>query len=72
MIIKALFIGTNSLGYEKGKTYELKLISGNIIKRINGTGMCEYGSIYSFFDNWTNIVNNKEDITWVEETIHKI
>jgi len=57
MIIKAKFTGTNSLGYETGKEYELKVfdIKGISVKREDGSGECIYQSLSSFFKNWTNI-----------------
>ena len=54
MEIKAKFIGTNSLGYENGKTYHLKIF-GASIQRIDGTGNCIYHSLKSFLSNWENI-----------------
>lgn len=57
MIITATFTGTNSLGYEKGKVYKLKLadFGGITICRINDTGKCPYQSISAFLRNWSNI-----------------
>jgi hypothetical protein len=57
MIIKALFKGKDSLGYEKGKTYELKVedFGGMTIRRIDNTGKCLYESLSAFLRNWTNI-----------------
>jgi hypothetical protein len=58
MIIKAKFTGTNSLGYETGKEYELKIydVKGISVRRNDGSGKCVYESLSSFFKNWTNIV----------------
>jgi len=58
MIIKAKFTGTNSLGYETGKEYELKVadLQGISVVRLDGTGKCPYMSLSSFLKNWTNIV----------------
>lgn len=55
MIIEAKFIGKNSLGYEHGKTYKLKL-KGNTITRIDGSGVCVYESLVSFLQNWVEII----------------
>jgi hypothetical protein len=57
MIIKAKFTGTTSLGYEKGKEYNLKIsdIKGISVRRDDGSGKCIYESLSSFFKNWTNI-----------------
>ena len=58
MIVKAKFIGANSLGYVHGETYSLKILpnrSVSICKAIDGTGKCEYRSTYSFLRNWTDI-----------------
>lgn len=55
MIISAKFIGTNSLGYEYGKEYELiaNLQSPISIKRLDGTGKCPYESLSAFRKNWS-------------------
>lgn len=57
MIIKATFIGTDSLGYEKGKKYELKIsnLQGVSISRLDGTGKCPYQSLSAFFRNWDGV-----------------
>ena len=57
MKIKATFTGTNSLGYEKGKEYQLKIAEakGMTIERADGTGRCPYQSLSSFLKNWNNI-----------------
>lgn len=57
MIIIATYTGTNSLGYENGKEYHLKLAEtrGMSIKRLDGTGTCPYESISAFLKNWNNI-----------------
>lgn len=57
MIISASFIGTNSLGYEYGKNYILRVSNKKqiIIKRIDNTGLCKYNSLYTFLQNWNNI-----------------
>lgn len=55
--IKATFTGTNSLGYEQGKEYDL-LINENhgiSVKRVDGTGKCPYTSLFAFLKNWNNI-----------------
>ncbi|TDD77165.1 hypothetical protein [Flavobacterium caseinilyticum] len=59
MEIKAKFTGTNSLGYENGKEYELKLsdIKSLSINRLDGTGKCPYESLSSFLKNW-NIISS--------------
>jgi hypothetical protein len=57
MIIKAKFIGGNSLGYETGKEYELKIEDQRsmTISRQDGTGKCPYQSLSAFLRNWTDI-----------------
>ncbi len=57
MIITAKFIGNNSLGYENGIEYKLKLAnnSGSSIRRLDNTGVCSYESISAFLRNWDNI-----------------
>jgi hypothetical protein len=58
MIISAKFIGTNSLGFENGKRYSLKIANrkGISIQRlIDGAGKCTYESLSAFLKNWTNI-----------------
>lgn len=64
--ITAKFVGTNSLGYEKGKTYTLLINQrGNKIyieresdNREWGSGnssVCIYNSIRGFLNNWDSI-----------------
>jgi hypothetical protein len=57
MIIAATFKGINSLGYENGKEYQLKLanLKGVSVERLDGTGKCPYQSLSSFLKNWNNI-----------------
>jgi len=57
MIISATFTGTNSLGYENGKEYKLKIsdVQGISIKRLDNSGKCPYQSLSAFFKNWNNI-----------------
>jgi hypothetical protein len=55
MKIQATFVGENSLGYEKGVTYRLKLISFDRIRREDGSGICAYDTIIAFLNNWDNI-----------------
>lgn len=57
MRIKAIFKGKDSLDYEKGKSYELKVadFGGMTIRRIDDTGQCPYLSLSAFLRNWTNI-----------------
>lgn len=57
MTITATFTGTNSLGYENGKVYKLKVsnLQGISVKRLDGTGKCPYQSLYAFLKNWNNI-----------------
>lgn len=53
--IRAIFKGKSGLlGYITGKTYTLILFptGQNRICRLDGSGICEYGSIYAFFKNW--------------------
>jgi hypothetical protein len=50
--LTAKFIGRNgSLGYVTGKNYPLT-VRFNTIQRKDGTGICAYDSIESFFSNW--------------------
>ena len=58
MRITATFTGKNSLGYENGKSYELRIEKnkGMAIERIDGSGKCPYESLSSFFKNWNNII----------------
>jgi hypothetical protein len=57
MEILATFIGQNSLGYEHGKEYRLKINTyrGMEIRRMDNTGQCPYSSISAFLRNWDNI-----------------
>lgn len=57
MIIEATFTGKNSLGYETGKQYKLKVadFGGMTIRRIDDTRKCPYQSISAFLRNWSNI-----------------
>jgi len=57
MTITATFTGKNSLGYENGKEYKLKIANflGSSIQRLDGTGKCLYRSLSSFLRNWHNI-----------------
>jgi hypothetical protein len=59
--VKATFIGTNSLGYETGKEYDLKVsgIAICFITRADGTGACQYSSATTFLKNWNNIKHVK-------------
>ncbi len=51
MRISAKFIGENSLGYIKNRIYTL-IIRENIVCRYDGTGICPYSTLESFFKNW--------------------
>lgn len=57
MIITATFTGTDSLGYENGKEYQLKVenFQGISVRRLEGTGKCPYQSLSAFLKNWNNI-----------------
>lgn len=58
MRIKATFVGADgSLGYEKGKEYDLKIESYSqpVISRTDGTGECKYNNFRAFLRNWDNI-----------------
>ena len=61
---KATFIGNNSLGYENGKEYELKIADygGVTIRSIDDKAKCPYQSISAFLRNWDNIkiINQKQ------------
>lgn len=53
MIIKAVFKGLNgSLGYKHGQTYLLK-VKHNTIRKLDGLGVCIYGSTEAFLKNWS-------------------
>jgi hypothetical protein len=57
MIITATFTGKNSLGYENGKEYQLKVanLQGVSVRRLDNTGRCIYHSLSAFLKNWNNI-----------------
>ena len=57
MIIEAKFTGKNSLDYETGKEYKLKVadFGGMTIRRFDNTGKCPYLSVSAFLRNWTDI-----------------
>lgn len=57
MIIKAIFKGKSSMGYGHGLEYTLRVAEhgGMSVKRMDGTGFCEYKSLSSFLRNWDNI-----------------
>lgn len=59
MLIKATFIGKDSLGYKNGVAYTLYLITEkpNIqIKRFEDfSGVCEYESLKAFLTNWKDV-----------------
>jgi hypothetical protein len=57
MIIKATFTGKNSLGYNNGSEYTLKVAEhgGMSVKKLDGEGVCDYKSISAFLRNWSNI-----------------
>ena len=57
MVIIATFTGVNSLGYENGKEYKLKIVNlrGISVKRLDGGGECPYQSLSAFLRNWNNI-----------------
>lgn len=57
-ILLARFKGVNSLGYETGKKYVLKFKDKLTISRVDGTGVCPYGSLRAFLKNW-DIVNQE-------------
>jgi len=72
---KLIFIGEDSLGYEKGKTYELVLNGDRshlnpkykdspvVIERVGGGGLCAYSSWEKFMENWATL----EAIAYCEE-----
>jgi hypothetical protein len=47
MIITATFTGTNSLGYENGKEYQLRIANfqGVSVRRLDNNGKCIYQSL---------------------------
>lgn len=57
MTIKAVFTGKDSMGYENGYPYVLKVSNnrGMDISRVDGTGKCSYQSLSSFLKNWSSI-----------------
>lgn len=59
MIITAIFTGTNSLGYENGKEYQLKVKYGSLspilITRLDDSGLCFYQSLEAFLKNWNYV-----------------
>lgn len=60
--IKATFIGTSSLGYEKNEEYDLHIFhttKGIKIERfdIKGKGLKWYITFRDFLSDWNNIVN---------------
>jgi hypothetical protein len=57
MVITATFTGENSLGYETGREYKLKVadFGGMTIRRIDDTGITAYQSLSAFLRKWTNI-----------------
>ncbi len=57
MTVKAKFIGEDSLGYVHGETYTLFIV-GNTIRRTQGGGICPYGSVEKFLENWTDITKS--------------
>lgn len=63
MVITAKFKGADSLGYENGKEYELKIREANSIsvRRTDGSGICLYNSLSSFLKNWDEIRHKQEN-----------
>lgn len=63
MIIEATFTGKNSLGYENGKKYILKVADsgGMTIRRLEDASVMpvyqhiRYQSVLTFLRNWSNI-----------------
>lgn len=58
MIIQAVFTGQDgSMGYEKGRTYTLKVrsVQGVSVQRLDGTGKCPYQSLSAFLANWDQV-----------------
>lgn len=61
--IKVLFKGEDgSLGYRYNQWYDLIVYKDkkNTISRTDGTGYCEYETIYSFYDNWWSFAKSSE------------
>lgn len=54
LIVMATFIGTPTLGYQKGHVYKL-IVEGNSVMRLDHTGFCPYRSLRAFLRNWTNV-----------------
>lgn len=57
MHIKATFTGKDSLGYKNGEEYDLLVVNSNYIaiKRIDGSGGCNYNTFVLFLNNWNKI-----------------
>ncbi len=55
--LTAVFNGENSLGYEKGMLYRLKIFhfGSMTICRLDDSGKCPYSSLSAFLRNWTDI-----------------
>ena len=55
--IQARFIGEDSLGYEHGKVYKIKVVHiiRTTIKKLDETGLCQYDSTNTFLNNWNEI-----------------
>lgn len=62
-IYVATFIGQDSLGYVRGRTYEIFVQPQGLWRQFrkgwaieiwlgNGIGWCPYTSLHSFLDNW--------------------
>lgn len=67
--MRAIFIGTDSMGFEQGKEYDLAsyLHNGFIwVKDLSGAATdCPYANIEAFFNNWhliskKMVINNDE------------
>jgi hypothetical protein len=63
-LIRATFIGRDTLGYKHGETYVLWIealswpIGSDIrIHRLDSEGWCPYRNILTFLENWTDIQN---------------
>lgn len=61
MLIKATFVGKDSLGYKSGHSYLLILQESRVYNHVwiqrkdDLGGLCEYGSFIAFLNNWENL-----------------
>lgn len=69
-MIKAVFVGTNSMGYKHGEQYTLKTYIENgflWIAEVDGKAKdCPYKNLETFMDNWVILMKTDiaEDGNW--------